>query len=241
MFTSTKVHFDANNKETLSRQILIFLTKEIEEKKLPGGYAFPGEIQLAEQFGVSRNILREAIKVLVSYGILYTVNGQGTYVAGMAGFHIQNMRFFQKLRDDTDVLKVLETRLILEPQIAYYATMRCTDMDIKRLNLILDQLYPGDDLKKDRGNDFSFHKEIARICKNTIIEEFLNTLLSRLAQNDYTKIGNHMDAAMINQTRLEYIKMLSAMERKDANLVREIMENHIQSRIEMIKTQYPFL
>ena len=108
--------FEPIKKTSLSQKLIEYFIRNIENGTFKIGEKITNEIDLAEQINVSRNVLRESMKVLENYGILHTVNGRGTIVAEDAMANIQSMRFFEQLRNDSSVLDILEARLIIEPR-----------------------------------------------------------------------------------------------------------------------------
>ena len=72
--------FDRKNKKPLGAQIEDELMKYILQEPVEPGQKIPNEFELAERFGVGRSTIREAVKGLVSRGILEVRRGSGTYV-----------------------------------------------------------------------------------------------------------------------------------------------------------------
>ena len=102
------------------------------EKKYHPGDKLPNEKALAEELGVSRSTVRSAVRDLVGQGVLEIKIGRGTYVAEQStifsDFGFSQLQHIQlKLRD------LYELRLMLEPQMAYYAAIRATDEEIRAI------------------------------------------------------------------------------------------------------------
>ena len=68
------------DKELLGNRIEAQLIRYIQEEPIPVGERIPNEFELAEKFGVGRSTIREAVKGLVSKGMLEVRRGSGTYV-----------------------------------------------------------------------------------------------------------------------------------------------------------------
>ncbi|QKY70343.1 GntR family transcriptional regulator [Lentibacillus sp. CBA3610] len=69
-----------NNSLPLYKQIANNIKTDIDDAKLAHGDAIPSETRLAQTYGVSRVTVREAIKQLVEEGVLYRIQGSGTYI-----------------------------------------------------------------------------------------------------------------------------------------------------------------
>ena len=126
MSINSGAKFEPIKKTNLSQKLVEYFIQQIKSGNFPIGEKVPNEIALANQLHVSRNILRESMKILENYGILHTVNGRGTIVSTSAIANIHSMNFFERLRNNTTVLQLLEARLIIEPQIAFHACQKCT-------------------------------------------------------------------------------------------------------------------
>ena len=224
-------------KVSLCQQIIDELICMIESDTFPPGSWMPSETLLAAQFKVSRNVLRESMKILENYGILRAINGRGTIVTALALSNIQSMRFFESLRNNSSVQQILETRLIIEPQIAYHAALHCTSDDISSLSEVISsdrsQYIP-----KHGIDDYDFHQKIAEICGNTILINLLNSLLSRLRESEYSRFSQYIDDIVQDQTYQDHSAILQYMQQHDANAAREKMAQHLQDRIRIIQELY---
>lgn len=106
----------------------------VEKKYLPGD-KLPNEIELSKELGVSRITLREAIRILVTRHVLEIKRGKGTFVR--EDYDVQSYEKFNippEVKMGADDL--YEIRLIFEPEIAYYATLRATDKELERINAL---------------------------------------------------------------------------------------------------------
>ena len=136
------------------------------EKKYKPGDKLPNEKVLAEELGVSRSTIRSAVRDLVGQGVLEIKIGRGTYVAEQStifsDFGFGQLQHIQlKLRD------LYELRLMLEPQMAYYAAIRATDEEIRAIldlgNQIQQHKLEGSD---DSEGNRLFHIAISRAAHN---------------------------------------------------------------------------
>src|SRR5690625_1119437 len=103
----------------------------IEKRFIPGD-KLPNENALSSEINISRTTLREAIRILVTNDVLEIRRGKGTYIK--ADIDIDNMEPLGFLADAKINAKDLyEMRLIFEPEAAYYATIRASDTELKRI------------------------------------------------------------------------------------------------------------
>ena len=156
------------------------LESRILEGALKPGDRLPAERELALELGVSRPSLREAIRTLVSKGLLSTKHGGGTHVtdrlaASFVDPWMAMLNTHPELQRD-----LLEFRRMLEGQAAYFAAERATEADIERLDAAwaaLDAVYASGDLTSCVDTDVAFHQAIAEAAHNVLIGHQTASLL----------------------------------------------------------------
>ena len=164
-----------DDRKLLGSQIEDRILEYIKEKPLEVGDRLPNEFELAEMFEVGRSTIREAVKGLVTKGVLQVRRGAGTYVSSLTPAEDDPLRLNAKLHDRFKLaLDLFDVRLILEPEIAAKAAVYATDEDIatlKRLCKETEELYLAD--KDHMPKDIEFHTWIARCSKNQVMESLI--------------------------------------------------------------------
>ena len=167
-------HYDKTNKKSLGAQTEDELMKYILQEPIKTGEKIPNEFELAEKFGVGRSTIREAVKGLVSRGILEVRRGSGTYVINTNPLENDPLGF-GKIEDKYELaLELFEVRLMIEPEIAALACKNASEEDLIHLKKLCDEteeLYLGghNHIQKD----IEFHTYIARCSKNQVVEILL--------------------------------------------------------------------
>ena len=155
------------------------LVSQIEEKlfdyilnePIKVGEKIPNEFELAELFGVSRSTIREAVKALVSKGILKVCRGSGTYVISTYSMEDDPLGL-SKFQDKFKLaLELFEVRLMLEPEIAAIAAERASKEDKERILQLCDEvenlyLSGRDHVRRD----IDYHTYIAHCSQNRVVE-----------------------------------------------------------------------
>ncbi|MEA5060708.1 MAG: FadR/GntR family transcriptional regulator [Candidatus Pelethousia sp.] len=238
MQENSEQQFAPIKKVNLSQKLVDYFIQQIENGNFAIGERIPNEINLATQLNVSRNILRESMKILENYGILHTVNGKGTMVSPSAISNIRSAHFFEKLRNDTDALQLLDARFILEPEIAYHACERCTQEDIQKLQCIVSMPLPMPATDGHADDDYDFHIVLSKACGNETLTEFLYILLYRLREGEYANFNKYVERVLREKSRQEHELILEALIQHQPLTARKVMAKHLSDRMNIIKTLY---
>ena len=121
-----KENLSQRTAETLKRMI-------IEEHKYKYGEKLPNENELSQELGISRTTLREAIRTLISIGILVVKRGKGTYVSEEIDQYAQEIDINDFTKNQITLRDLYEARLIFEPEAAALACKRATDEEIDEI------------------------------------------------------------------------------------------------------------
>ena len=207
--------------QSIADNILSMITIE---KRFSVGDKLPNELNLSEELGVSRTTLREAIRTLVAYDILEIRRGKGTFVTEKALKQPQELEQLSAMK--VNAKDLYEMRLIFEPEAAYFAAMRGTDTEIKRIldygKKIEHKIKNGEDRTKE---EHAFHKAIAQATHN----EFMNKLMPILYQaiSKGVVLSSQSDKA-INDTVGDHKMIMEFLEQRNAEGARSAMK--IQDR-----------
>jgi DNA-binding FadR family transcriptional regulator len=163
---------------SLSAQVLSEIEKLIKNGVWKVGEKIPAEPELVEQFGVSRNTLREAIQSLIHAGILEAKQGDGTYI-------LTNSRLdaiIAKKLKSTDIIEILEVRSLIEKELAKKACQKASQEQIEELFKCLDrrnQVY--EDQSEAVKVDMEFHLYIANIAGNTLLYDLYKSMYGHIS------------------------------------------------------------
>lgn len=158
----------------------LLYTQIVSEQKYRAGDRLPSENILAEELGISRTTLREAIRLLTAQGLLNVRRGSGTYVSeNLSALTDPDIRKLESLRIQAKDL--YELRLIFEPATARLACMRATDEERSAIislgQRVVDALN-SDDLSGWQSIDLQFHHAIVRATHNDFFSQLI-PLISR--------------------------------------------------------------
>lgn len=166
--------------EIVHRIRKLILSKEIEP-----GTKLPSEAELINQFGVSRQTLREALRALELQGLLEIRAGAGggAFVTEVSLSTIRmNLTNFLHGRDLT-LADLTKTRILIEPYFAEEAAKNMSDVEIAHLEGIIMEtrrVLKNNELDNIRNMEMQFHNYLATFSRNPLlilIQDFIETLL----------------------------------------------------------------
>lgn len=168
-------------RQTFPDQIAESLTEHIILEQLKPGDLLPSTAKLAQDFGVSVPVVREALKSLAGQGVIEIINGKGAVVKPLDSGSLQS--FFQRaIQFELDaIIEIMEIRQPLEVQSAFLAAQRRTDKDIKALKKTIRAM------RKEIHNiaafaelDVQLHKQIAAASQNKMMVHLISSIRDSL-------------------------------------------------------------
>jgi len=160
----------------LPEQIADKLREMIIQEEMKTGSKLPAEAELMKRFSVSRSTVREAVKILQTERIVDIRQGQGTFLCAMPGLAEDPLGL--RFADQEELIaQLLETRLLIEPNVAALAAQRRSEEHLAEMKVLLDKM---DNAYLHGENytpyDFEFHSVIAKCSGNDVIMRLLPTI-----------------------------------------------------------------
>ncbi len=165
-------------KQTLVDQAVTSLMKYIQDNKLPAGAALPPEMQLAETFGVSRPVVREALRTLQGRAVVNLVTGKGAIIRPLDGKAFNDFFLRAMAHPDIEIgLEMEEARHGLETQCTFLAATRRSEEHVKQLAAIVKKMRDAiDDSMGYWTLNLAFHRVIAEASGNQILYLMVTSL-----------------------------------------------------------------
>ncbi|ANL36973.1 FadR/GntR family transcriptional regulator [Rhizobium phaseoli] len=138
------------------------------------GSKLPSESKLAAKYGVSRPIVREALRSLQILGLTETRTGSGTYVLAAGGGDIRY--------GDYSARDLMEARPFVEVSAAGWAALRRSDDELSRLLRLCDQMEEEENTEAWVRLDSDFHGLIAEASKNAVFRDIVDDVREAMAQ-----------------------------------------------------------
>lgn len=162
----------------LSDQVATQMLETIRARELHPGDRLPTERELAEQFDVSRTVVREAVRSLVGKGVIEARAGRGLSVAAVDASAVwESMSLMLGHAASVDYRKVHEVRTLLEVGVARLAAERADDTEIVGMATLLDRMHAVlADNDAASYADLEFHRSLARATHNELFLVMLEAI-----------------------------------------------------------------
>lgn len=204
--------YEKINQKLLVPQIEDQLMMYIGQEKIAVGSKLPSEYKLAERFGVGRSTVREAVKSLVTKGVLEVKRGSGTFVKSTE-ITVEDPLGLSQLEDKYRLaMELFDVRILLEPEIAAVACTNATEEDKKHIKALCDeveQLYT--DGKNHIQKDMEFHEAIAKCSGNRVFEILIPVIFTAI-----TTFANLTNRKLMTETIETHRRITEAIIRGDS-------------------------
>ena len=162
--------------QRMYEQIAAELTRLIRERDFKPGDRLPPERELAQQLGVSRPSVREAMIALETAGVVEVLTGSGTYVRAIVDEKFR-LPWSQQAETVPGIREQFDARRLVEPEVASLAAVNATRDEIAQLAAAVDRadarFRKGDRAEDD---DYDFHTTLASASRNTVYAELVRRL-----------------------------------------------------------------
>lgn len=181
----------------------------LERRLLPGERV--NEVALAEELGISRGPVREAIQMLASEGFLNLVRNRGAFVITV---------------DPSEIKELYEVRIALERRAIKLVASQRDDQQIIELARMLDEtaaaLESGDVTAYPRDRDF--HQAILNMCGNPTLIRFNAEVQARI---QFARTRSASDPARATSALKEHLEILRAVLSGNGPMASDLMEAHL--------------
>lgn len=209
----------------LSRTDLFeLLENQILSGQLPTGSKLPSERELAEHHGVSRPIVREALRGLIERNLVEVRPGRGTYVRGAKAADAASRMDGLFRRQDATPRDVVEARTMLECTAAALAAARAEPAELSVMAQALAAFDRSTGLIDQARYDLAFHVAISRAARNPVIE----TMFMAIAKLTIELMLRSLADATVTRISIPFHQEIyAAIARRDPEQARRAMADHL--------------
>ena len=198
----------------LYEEVAELLRQRIFRRELEPG-SWIDEVKLAQEYGISRTPLREALKVLAAEGLVTMKVRRGAYVTEVS---------------DRDLADVYHLLALLESDAAAVVAERASDAELKELQKLHKEL---EGAVKDRDRFFAinerFHMRLLELASNRWRDQMVADLRKVMKLNRHNSL---LKAGRIEESLAEHRAILDALLQRDPEAARRRMQEHFRSGLE---------
>ena len=198
----------------LYEEVAELLRQRIFNRELSPG-SWIDELKLAEEYGISRTPLREALKVLATEGLVTMKVRRGAYVTEVS---------------DNDLANVYHLLGLLESDAAEVVATKATDAQIRELQVLHNEL---EKAVKNRERFFeineAFHMRLLEIANNRWRDQMVADLRKVMKLNRH---NSWLKTGRIEESLVEHRALMAALVGRDANASALRMREHFQNGLQ---------
>ena len=223
---------------TLSAELADTLIQRIRNQDYAPGTKLPKEMDIMEEFGVSRTVVREAISHLQAAGMAETRHGIGTFALlpednGLFRVHPDQISTLR------DTIALLELRIGLETEAAALAATRRTEENLTKMRLALTAFKASIEAGQNAVQaDFQFHTEIALATQNNHFIQFMALLGERVIPRSRLNPTNDLTPARqayLQRVHQEHESIFNAILHQDVDAARAASRTHLTNSRERLR------
>jgi GntR family transcriptional repressor for pyruvate dehydrogenase complex len=223
----SQADFGIIEQQTLPDKIVDRILSMIQRKQLKPGDRLPPERELAKIMGVSRPVLREALRALSIMKIVENRRRAGTYITSLEPEILVNHLELIFSLDDTTYLDLLKARKVIEPSITEMAAQNITDEISDQLDQILIKTSEAiNDEEAFLQANLDLHRLICQTANNLVISRFMASItkLGILSRRRTVKLPEVRE-----ETLADHQKIVDALKERDPETAKKAMQDHISN------------
>jgi GntR family transcriptional repressor for pyruvate dehydrogenase complex len=210
-----------------NRKLYIQIADQIRDLIASGaaepGRQLPSERELAQDLGVSRPTVREALIALEVAGLIDIRVGVGAFVRRNGGEPLPEQNH--------SPLEVMQARIVIEPEVAALAARNIAGEGVAALHATLERMREETAAGRwSAASDQALHLTIADACGNSVLRELLNDLWTSRGEEVDKRFHAHL--ASIDDLRrhilVDHEAIVAGIERSDPGAARKAMADHLR-------------
>ena len=213
---------------SLATQVCREIGRRIVAGHLREGELIDDENRLCERFGVSKSVIREAVKLLVGKGMLEVRRGSGTRVRRRASWALLDddvLAWHQGVEPRSDFLRqLMDVRQVIEPNAAAWAACSATEFQIAAIRLAQEKMQEAPSVQDFVVADALFHRAVLRAANNEVLMAMEGVIFSSLLSS--IRLTN-TDPRENKRSIPLHRKVLNAIEDHDSEAAAAAMNEHL--------------
>ena len=215
--------------------VIDYFKQKIIDGELRPGEKLPPERDIAEQLGVSRNSVREAIRIMDMTGVISSQQGSGNYITCEFQKSLAETMTMMFAMDQIDYRQISQIRQALECLAFSLAIENATDGQIEEMEKAVKELDRSQDDVKNAALDKKLHYTLAQASGNILVQDFWSMFrCDRLFIHDMRAeiLRTEERKKMLNEY---HKKLIEALKEKDETKGQEALKCHFMLINEILK------
>ncbi|MCF2555789.1 FadR/GntR family transcriptional regulator [Faecalicatena contorta] len=225
--------FEELPKGSISEIIMQRITDALIGGQLKPGDKIPTEVEFSEKLGVSRNAVREAMKVLVAFGVLEIRRSEGTFVVEEYNNKLLDPLLYGLILSEHSMEELLEVKIAIANSVLYLAILNASDEEIARLReyglefkKVMNEV-PAD-IEKMYQASKRFNEYLSEISKNRMLYQ-LDSIIRKIASfTRHKALEVSVERNQLNALPDNYLKEVNILEARDKKAIAGFMDERLK-------------
>lgn len=214
---------------TVVENVLHQIRNAISSGRFRSGDRLPSEFELMKELNVSRNSLREAMKILSAIGIVEIRRGDGTYICTEIKPSMIDSVAYSVLLESSSAEELIEFRQTLDEDVLHMAVRKSTEEDIQQLQEYINQMrikFANDEIGAAAKLDYKFHQYLAKCTRNRFLERMVLGVYDLFERSIEKNIRTEELFASADKHHQE---MVNCIVQRDESRVEEVVSNSLST------------
>ena len=204
----------------------------IQKNNMTVGDVLPKELDLADNLGVSRTVVREALLRLKTIGLIESIKHKGAVLRNPDVLGSLRKVFHPSILDNETLKDMFEMRLALEVGMADFIVNNITDEDLDELDNIANEIVSGDTAYPWQVEDeIKFHGKLYKISKNRILLELQEMLIPIF---EYVHQSGLLEKDIVKGEFISHKELVDILRLRDAKAYRTAIRKHLNNHFARI-------
>ena len=225
------------HKDSVVNQVVKQITDSIIAGDLKPGDKLPTEPELCENFGIGRNSVREAIKILEAYGVVYIKRAEGTFVNDSYNHKMLDPMLYGILLDKNLRINIIQVRKVLDTGMLYQIISMITDEKMDKIQQEFESLKTvvlgeGVAAKQVLQADVDFHRALVESTGNPILcnmHEYVDRITTPSREKTVELV---LEKNQAEKFILLHQKIISLLLEKNYQNIESVLAEHYQFWVE---------
>ncbi|WP_158240488.1 FadR/GntR family transcriptional regulator [Telmatospirillum siberiense] len=223
------------NSETLANRVVSYLREHIAAEGLRPGARLPSEAKICSTLGISRPIVREALRTLAATGLIEMAMGKRAQVSALDGAVLQSVIENAVLTGQADVWHVMEMRRGIEISMAGLAAERRSEKMVGELTAIVERMSGKLDKIKDYTElDMRFHLALAEAADNPLYLMLIEACRQIFETSMLIGIERWSETPELSRVQQLHEGILAAVAAGDSVAASQAMAQHFDNAVRVM-------